>query len=648
MKTRPAYVGHLFCLIILIGFFVISFNNYLLFHTLAELTSIAVAWCIFMIAWNTRTIAKNAYFLTIGVAYLWIGGLDLLHTLSYKGMGLFPGYDANLPTQLWIAARYLEGLSLLAALGLMDRAPKAAILMPLYGVISTAAAAAALGGVFPDCYVEGVGLTSFKIVSEWVICLLLVAAAGLLRRRRTAFDPYVFRLLAASIGLTIGAELAFTFYVSVYGLSNLAGHFFKLGSFYLIYLALVETGLRNPFSIVFRDLRLSQAALRESEQKFKTLIDDVLDSSKVGIFILDSAFRVVWINKAISEYFGLDREGVIGRDKKQAVRDRIQFIFDDPEAYMEKVVATYENNTYMERFECHVLPGDGRQERWLQHWSQPIEQGLYRGGRIEHYYDITERKEAEEQLKTYLQHLEEMVEARTRDLREAQAELIVKERLAVLGHFAGNVSHELRNPLGAIGASAYLLRMKFGAADEKIREHVGRIESNVAKSDAIIESLLNLSRMEKPKTARTDLTAFLPEALRTVKIPSTVETALDLPAAPVFADIDPEQIRMAVKNIVQNAIQAMDDSGTLSMSIRDAGAGRAELVIADTGPGIAPDYLEKVFDPLFSTKTHGIGFGLSITKMIVENHGGTVLAESPTDGGARFVMTFPQARPARF
>jgi len=139
--------------------------------------------------------------------------------------------------------------------------------------------------------------------------------------------------------------------------------------------------------------------LRRSEEEFRTLINDVFDHSTVGVFILDAEFRVVWINSAIERYFGLQKENVIGRDKRQTIRERIQSIFEDPDGFASTVLATYDDNTYVEHFECHVLPGDGREERWLEHWSQPITRGPYSGGRVEHYYDITERKKAEKRLK---------------------------------------------------------------------------------------------------------------------------------------------------------------------------------------------------------------------------------------------------------
>jgi len=135
------------------------------------------------------------------------------------------------------------------------------------------------------------------------------------------------------------------------------------------------------------------------KEKFPSFTKNILDSSAVGIFILDSDFKVVWINHAIEDYFGLQREKVIGKDKRKLIKENIQNIFEEPDEFTRKVFATYDNNTYIENFECHVLSSGKREDRWLEHWSQPIKSGVYAGGRVEHYYNITERKQAEKALK---------------------------------------------------------------------------------------------------------------------------------------------------------------------------------------------------------------------------------------------------------
>ena len=150
----------------------------------------------------------------------------------------------------------------------------------------------------------------------------------------------------------------------------------------------------------------AEEELRESELRYRSVTDDVLDTSSVGIFILDSDFQVVWVNHALERYFGLRRKEVIGKDKRQLIRERIKDIFEDPVYFAEKVVATYDNNTYIEHFECHTVPGRELEERWLEHWSQPIISGLYAGGRVEHYSDITERKQTEVELQERMNELE--------------------------------------------------------------------------------------------------------------------------------------------------------------------------------------------------------------------------------------------------
>jgi signal transduction histidine kinase len=277
-------------------------------------------------------------------------------------------------------------------------------------------------------------------------------------------------------------------------------------------------------------------------------------------------------------------------------------------------------------------------------------------GAVECVTDVTDLRNMEAQLKQYAENLEEMVERRTRDLEKAQAELLEKERLAVLGHFSGSISHELRNPLAAIDLSAYLLNTMQVDPDEKTLKHVGRICNNVKKCTDIIQSLLSLSRMERPKTDKHDLGELIRETLDSCRIPNTVDVIVDLADNGVSVDVDRTQIRMALKNVVANAVQAMNEKGVLTVSVRrpegenfqtwldrqgEKAATHVEVCVSDNGPGISEKVIGKIFDPLFTTKTHGIGCGLSITQMIVENHGGIARAESTPGNGAAFILTLP-------
>jgi len=251
------------------GLYGLRQHSYLLFHSVVEMFSIIVACGIFMIAWNSQRYHENGYFLLLGVGYLCVAVVDLAHTLAYKDMGVFYGYpEANLSTQLWVAARYVEaGTLLLAPAFLLRRLPSSVGVAGL-AAVGSGLLAVVFAGWFPTCYGKG-GLTVFKVVSEYVICVLFAGSIGLLVRHRRRFAPEVLRLIVLSLAVSIGSELAFTLYVRVYDEMNLIGHVLKLISFYLIYKAVIETGLTRPYDLLFRDLKQARDALRDSRDQLE-------------------------------------------------------------------------------------------------------------------------------------------------------------------------------------------------------------------------------------------------------------------------------------------------------------------------------------------------------------------------------------------
>jgi signal transduction histidine kinase len=258
-----------------IGLYLTTFRHYLLFHSIVEMFSVAIAWAIFALAWNSRHLMQNNYLLLLGIAYLFVGNLDLLHTLSYKGMQVFPGYGANLPTQLWIAARYLEAVSYLIAPIFLGRTLYPRLTLGGYLLVFTFLLLSIFSwGLFPVCYVEGLGLTTYKIVSEYVICGILVAALGILLLTRQKFDPTIWRLVAWSLLAMIASEISFTYYVGVYDVANMIGHYFKIVSFYLVYKAVIATGIAEPFSLVFRELKQTQDALERANDVLESQVQE--------------------------------------------------------------------------------------------------------------------------------------------------------------------------------------------------------------------------------------------------------------------------------------------------------------------------------------------------------------------------------------
>jgi signal transduction histidine kinase len=239
-------------------------HSYLLFHSLAEVFSIVIAGGIFMVAWNTRRFQTSGYLAFLGLAYLFIAFIDLLHALAFTGMRIFADAGSNLATQFWIAGRFMESISLLAALLFIRRRLPAVPVLGLYAAATAAVVAIIFHGWFPRCFDEETGLTPFKRYSEYLICLILLAALAMIIVNHRRFDRRVLYLLSASLVVTIGSELCFTLYRDPYHLYNWLGHVLKIISFYLVYKAIIETGLSRPYGLMFRDLKQREHELEEA------------------------------------------------------------------------------------------------------------------------------------------------------------------------------------------------------------------------------------------------------------------------------------------------------------------------------------------------------------------------------------------------
>lgn len=253
--------------IVIVGLFLISSYSYLLFHSIVEIFAILIAFAVFVIGWNS--VSENKFFNFLGIAYIFVAAIDILHTFSYSGTGIFPGFDANLPTQLWILARYIESSAILIAPYIMNKSVKKNYFLLAFLIVSTISLITIFTGVFPDCFIVGEGLTTFKILSEYIISGILVVAGISYYIGREQFDDYVLNLLYGSIALTIAAEMAFTLYSDPYGIANMVGHYLRFASYFLIYRAIVKSSLVRPFEVMFRNLKKSEESLIEANDNLE-------------------------------------------------------------------------------------------------------------------------------------------------------------------------------------------------------------------------------------------------------------------------------------------------------------------------------------------------------------------------------------------
>ncbi len=404
-------------LAILAGFYLSSLYSYLLFHCLAELFSVIIAFGIFMVAWNSRGFIGNNYLLFIGTAYFFVGFLDIAHTLAYKGMNIFAVSGANLSAQFWVAGRYLESISLLLAPVFIRKKINSSAIFIIYLIVTAGIFVSILGyDVFPVSFVEGTGLTTFKVMSEYIIITMLIAAIFALIKQQEAFDAVVLRLIAASIICAVGSELMLTFYVDVYGFSNLLGHYFKLVSYYLIYHAMIKTGLEKPYSIILRDLKKSEERLLVEKNRAEAY----LNIAGVIFVIMDTFEKVILINRRGCEMFGDDSEGITGKDWFDTfvpAADR-----KEERAFFRHFISGKASG--VEYRESAVISAGGRRRIVAWHYTLLRDGSGEVTGVLSSGEDITDRIEYEKTLERYRGELELLVQMRTKELESTNSQLI--------------------------------------------------------------------------------------------------------------------------------------------------------------------------------------------------------------------------------
>lgn len=249
-------------------------------------------------------------------------------------------------------------------------------------------------------------LTSTLVENSVLLLLALGLVYGGFWLRRREWEPKYKRIVAQwSVGISAAIATLYGFVIALqlWAMGTLKPWVLALDGVLFGSVAAFAVGIYNASQERVR------GDLERSRERYRTLTDDVMDSSDVATFIIDEEFRIVWANAAVAEYFGVDRDALVGRDKRD-VAVELADRFEQSNRVREQILATYDDNTYTEEFECHVVGGDDHEERWLQHWSQPIKIGLYEGGRMEHYTDITDLKERERMLERREAKLREMYE----------------------------------------------------------------------------------------------------------------------------------------------------------------------------------------------------------------------------------------------
>ena len=214
------------------------------------------------------------------------------------------------------------------------------------------------------------------------------------------------------------------------------------------------------------------------------------------------------------------------------------------------------------------------------------------------------------------------------------------EKLAVLGQLAGSVGHELRNPLAVINNALYYLKLIGADSSEKVKEYLGIIETETHTAEKIITDLLDFARIKSVDVEPVSVSKLVARVLERYPAPKAVNVRLEIPENLPKLYVDPRQMEQVLGNLVINACQAMSAGGELTITARQEQEMIA-IAVKDTGVGISPENMKKLFEPLFTTKAKGIGLGLAVSQKLAEANGGRIEVESEAGVGSTFTVYLP-------
>ncbi|HAT72458.1 MAG TPA: hypothetical protein DCS63_06555 [Elusimicrobia bacterium] len=254
---------------------------------------------------------------------------------------------------------------------------------------------------------------------------------------------------------------------------------------------------------------------------------------------------------------------------------------------------------------------------------------------------------AKTELERLNRSLENRVEARTRELKSAQDELIKKERLAAIGQMASVVGHEIRNPLAVINNSIYFIKTKVNASaavnplDPKVTKHIAIIESEIRQANGIIDEILGFARTRELNPKLVHLNSYLEDLTMSYPVPAHIEMIKNFSPENPTVNIDADEMTQALRNLIKNGIEVMPEHGKIYVRSEMADAGTVRIDVEDTGCGMPKETAEKIFAPFFTTKARGTGLGLAVVKKVADRHKGRVEVTSVVGQGTCFKFFIP-------
>lgn len=344
----------------------------------------------------------------------------------------------------------------------------------------------------------------------------------------------------------------------------------------------------------------------------RALHERIIESIRSGLITTDLDGNIYTFNTSAAEITGYDPETMQGKN--------IFSLFGDVRHQIDTALAAVKAGETQPRFECDLLTPDGFAVRIGYSVSPLVTENNEVTGLIVTFQDLTEIRSMEESVRR-------------------------KDRLAAVGRVGAGLAHEIRNPLGAMRGAIQVLQsntppesMQADLMDIILRES--------DRLNSIITNFLSYARPKVGSVAETDVREAIRDTFTLLRhSPDVVEThelKETLPDGPVFISADVSQLKQVFWNLARNALQAMPQGGTLSVTLEQVSHGRIKIMFEDSGTGMSPDQVEQLFEPFSNSTSGGTGLGLSIVYQIIRDHGGTINVRSVEEEGTVITIELPR------
>ncbi len=560
-------------------------KNFLLFHVFTEGFTIVVSFSIALIVFNTHQNIKSQFIPILGIAYAFAGVFDTLHTLAYRGMGVFPDDFGNMPTQMWVIARYLDSIGMVIAGISFYKIIKSFYVLIAYAVVSAIILAAVYyWQVFPVAYIDGQGLTPFKVYSEYIICLILITSVVLLVRHKNRFQPLVYRQLLIFFLFSVCTEFSFTFYKTLSGWANVTGHLFKITAFFYLYRAVVVTSLQEPYDQVHkqaRDLQDINATLEEEITERQAVQQELCQlNAALETRVLERTSELQDINAMLEEEVSerqLAEEALRQhRDALMASEDRLKHCIADLER----------TNKELQNF-ANIIAHDFRAPMVnLRGFAKELDHSL---------------ADLRQIIKESIDHLPEKVQSKADQL-----------------------------------------------IAEDIPDSLQFIHSAVERLDRMVAALLKLAREGRRDMIykEVDCSKLVTLVLRSFEHQIGQKNILVEVGPMPIIETDYLAMEQIIGNLLDNAIKYLDFArpGKIGIFCSDEGV-EYLFSVQDNGRGIDSADCNKIFDVFRRVGIQdmpGEGMGLAYVKAIIRQLGGKVWCESEVGVGTKIIFTVPK------